>query len=58
MYGGLDDGQIQEYEWAGTKRGCRRQCLYGNGILIGHSIGVYLSRPTQASTYHEAQNAV
>src|SRR6266851_4158236 len=46
MHGGLDDGQIQEPDWAGTRRGCRRQGLYGNNIPIGNSIGVHRSRPT------------
>jgi len=39
MHCGLDDGQIQKPDWAGTRRGCRRQCLHGNDIPVRHDIG-------------------
>ena len=54
MHGSLDDGQIQECDEDGTSRGRRGQCLHGDGIPIGHRIGVHCSCPTQPSTDHEA----
>ena len=49
VYSGLDDGQIQERDWAGTSRDRRHQRLHGNRIPIGRSIGASAGRSSGAS---------
>jgi hypothetical protein len=39
VYSGLDDGQIQEHDWAGTTTR-NPQLLHGNVIPIGRSIWI------------------
>ena len=51
MHRGLDYGQIQEHDRAGTRRGRRDQGLHGNAIPIGHGIGVNSSRPTYTTCH-------